>query len=85
MKTLPDKLADECHGYDLDGYPVITGNFVLDGEPIDIGEFLRDNAELGPHEIEQIRSLKVGESMYLGGGAAPIFVLGREHDDLRRG
>lgn len=58
--------------------PVIKGNFVLDGAPIDIGEFLRDEFLLSPEEVKQIAALQVGESMNLGGGAAPIFVLGRE-------
>ncbi len=57
------------------------GNFVLDGKPIDIVEFLQDNAELDQVDRAMIGTLQVGESMYLGGGAAPILVLGREPDD----
>ncbi len=126
-----DRLAQECHGYDLDGKPLAIaaceqlvqayrsgkargdhidwsdvdaayataraalglpelenesplGNFVLDGKPIDIVEFLQDNEELDQVQRALIGTLQVGESMNLGGGSAPIFVLGREPDDEPR-
>lgn len=79
-----DRLADECHGYDLDGNPVgatthgIVGLFVVDSVLIDdLEQFLADN-DFDDATLADMRALQVGESMYLGGGAAPLIVFGRE-------
>ncbi len=79
-----DRLADECHGYDLDGKPVgetcagLVGLYAVDSEQIDdLEQFLADN-EFDESTLADMRELAIGESMYLGGGAAPLIVFGRE-------
>ena len=83
---LVDALADECHGYDLDGNPVdpnfsladeITGSFEVDGEPIDdLKAFLADN-DFDEDILLTMSILRPGDSMHLGGGAAPLVTLKR--------
>ncbi len=60
-------------------FPAKVRRLVLAGAPIDIAEFLQEN-DFSPEDLDQIATLQVGESMKFGGGAAPIFVLGREPD-----
>jgi hypothetical protein len=51
--------------------------FVLDGEPLELSnEWLEE--QLCDFERSNLATLEPGESMYLGGGAAPLRVLGRE-------
>ena len=111
------RLADECHGYDLDGNPLvkcpqcngaddqcllcegggkvtacqasewhtqnpsiadeIKGSFEVDGEPVDdLKAFLADN-DFDEDTLLTMSILRVGDSMHLGGGAAPLVTLKR--------
>lgn len=57
---------------------MIEPRYTLDGEPLDWSEFNEINPDLFDEYGEGIAALKPGESMNLGGGASPIFVLARE-------
>jgi len=50
--------------------------FTLDGAAVDIDDFIEVNGFAMP-DIEQIASIKVGESITYGGGAAAEFILRR--------
>jgi len=82
--TINDRLADECHGYDLDGNPVgmtthgIAGLFAVDGEQIDDLQAFLDANEFDAETLAEMASLNVGDSMFLGGGAAPLVTISRE-------
>ncbi len=65
---MPDqfRLADE-----------ITGRFEIDGEPIDdLKAFLADS-DFDDDTLITMSILRVGDSMHLGGGAAPLVTLKR--------
>lgn len=61
-----DRLADE-----------ITGSFDIDGEPIDdIKAFIADN-DFDEDTLLTMSILRPGDSMHLGGGAAPLVTFKR--------
>ena len=71
-------LADECHGYDLDGNPIQPAAYELDGEVVDLDEFIRVN-EFDDATVSDLYMLAVGEEYRFGGGAMPITTLRRIH------
>lgn len=73
---MTDKLADECHGYNLDGNPLVAARYELDGEPIDLDEFISVN-EFDDAEIADLYAMEVGDEAVFGGGAMPITTLRR--------
>ena len=53
----------------------ITGSFTIDGEPIDdLVQFFADN-DFDEADLITMSILRVGDSMHLGGGAAPLVTL----------
>ena len=55
----------------------IEGSFEVDGEPIDdLKAFLADN-DFDEDTLMTMSILRVGDSMHLGGGAAPLVTLKR--------
>jgi DNA-directed RNA polymerase subunit RPC12/RpoP len=81
--AMNDRLYDECHGYDIDGNPVMRvrtydvgqdGTETLTGT-CDLSEALeRDD----PEYAAALAALQAGGSYRVGGGAAPLVVLRRE-------
>jgi len=69
-------LADECHGYDLDGNPLAPTRYELDGEAVNLDEFIAVN-EFDDAEISDIYMLAAGDEYRFGGGAMPITTLKR--------
>ncbi len=72
----PSRHAEQQHGDPRRFSLQVEG---ASGAPaaVDLDGFLADN-ELAPEEVAQIQALQPGESVNLGGGAAPIFTLKRE-------
>lgn len=53
-----------------------TKRFTLDGETVEIVSFISDN-DFTKKEIKEIASMKVGDEIIYGGGAAAEFILRR--------
>lgn len=59
--------------------PQQAARYTLDGEPVALEE-LRANNDFDAEELGRIESLAPGQSIHIGGGAAPVFVLARVVD-----
>jgi len=59
-------------------------NYLLDGRPVSGAELLFDNEDFEEEDLAEIASIPPGGSIYLGGGAAPTFVLERTHEHCTR-
>ena len=58
--------------------------YLLDGRPVSGAELLLDNEDFEEEDLAEIASIPPGGSIYLGGGAAPTFVLERTHEQCTR-
>ena len=55
-------------------------NYRLDGRPVSGAELLRDNQDFEKEDLAEIAAIPPGGSIYIGGGAAQLFVLERTHE-----
>jgi len=62
--------------------PRQDSRYLLDGEPVTLAELVEAN-DFSAEDVAEIIALPPGQSMHLGGGAAPLFTLTRVASKLR--